>query len=78
MTELRAAWAGVRKPAAESDVSLLQNVQTGSEAKAASYSMGNGVSFWASEVERCNDRLPPFSAETTNKKSYTEAERNHY
>jgi len=77
VTELHAAWAGVRKPAAASDFSLLQNVQTGSEAKTASYSTGVRVSSWGSEVERCTDRLPPFSAEARNK-SYTGAERINY
>jgi len=42
---LRGRWSGVRILIGETDFSLLQNVQTGSEAHPASYSSDDGVVY---------------------------------
>jgi hypothetical protein len=47
---LFAGAAGIRMPARIRDLSLLRNVQTGSAANPASYSVGNGDSFTMGEV----------------------------
>jgi hypothetical protein len=50
VTRPSAGPAGIQMPARVRDLSLLRNVQTGSAAHPASYSVGNGGSFTMGEV----------------------------
>jgi hypothetical protein len=62
-----------RVPAGARNVSLLQNVQTGSEAHPTSHPIGTGVLFPAVErrPERYVDHSHPPSAKVKNEWSYT-------
>jgi hypothetical protein len=46
VTSLWARWSGFRIPLGERDLALLLNVQKGSEAYPAYYSVGTGILSW--------------------------------